>query len=86
LPREDPTSARLVRVYHAADCSLCERALEVVLEARAEVDFELELVDVGGDPELEARYREHLPVVEIDGEQAFTYFVTGDALLARLQA
>jgi Glutaredoxin-like domain (DUF836) len=46
--------------------------------------FELELVDIGGDPELERRYREHLPVLEIDGEHAFTYFVEPDALRARL--
>lgn len=41
-------------------------------------------MDIGGDRELEARYREHLPTVEIDGEQAFTYFVDADALRARL--
>ena len=55
-------------------------------EVRAGVEFELELVDIGGDPELEGRYREHLPVVEIDGERAFTYFVDPDALRGRLSA
>jgi hypothetical protein len=39
---------------------------------------------IDGDPELEARYRELLPVVEIDGEQAFVYFVQPDALRGRL--
>jgi glutaredoxin len=75
---------RKVVVYTAEGCGLCERALEVVREARTELGFELELVDIGGDPELEARYREHLPVVEIDGERAFTYFVEPHALRARL--
>jgi glutaredoxin len=56
----------------------------VVEEARAELGFELELVDVEGSPELEARYRELLPVIEIDGQQAFTYFVDADALRRRL--
>ena len=42
---------------------------------RAELGFELETVDVGGDPELEARYRQWLPVVEIDGRRRFTYHV-----------
>jgi Glutaredoxin-like domain (DUF836) len=51
---------------------------------RAKVDFELELVDIGGRPELESRYRALLPVVEIDGEPAFTYFVDADALRNRL--
>jgi hypothetical protein len=56
-----------------------------VLEAaRAEHGFQLEEVDISGDPELEARYREWLPVVEIDGERAFTYFVQPDALRAKL--
>jgi hypothetical protein len=57
-----------------------------VESVRVELGFELELVDIGGNPELEARYREHLPVVEIDGERAFTYFVQPDALRARLKA
>ena len=74
----------LVTVYHAADCSLCARALEVVTGARDELGFDLVLVDVANDPGLEARYRTLLPVVEIDGEQAFTYFVNRDALRDRL--
>ena len=53
-------------------------------EARAELGFELELVDIAGDVLLEARYRELLPVVEIDGVQAFTYFVEPSALRSRL--
>jgi hypothetical protein len=67
-----------------ADCSLCARALEAADAVRAKVDFELELVDIGGRPELESRYRALLPVVEIDGEPAFTYFVDADALRNRL--
>jgi hypothetical protein len=37
-------------------------------------------VDITGDDALEARYREWLPVVEIDGERAFVYFVDPSAL------
>jgi glutaredoxin len=73
-----------VVLYHADGCHLCERALETVREAQDELGFTLELVDIGGDPELEASYREALPVVEIDGVRAFTYFVPPAALRARL--
>ncbi len=52
--------------------------------AHAELGFELEEIDIGGDPELEARYREWLPVVEIDGERAFTYFVHPEAIRRKL--
>jgi glutaredoxin len=75
-----------VVVYTASGCHLCERALEVVREAQAELGFELQLVDIEGERALEARYREHLPVVEIDGEHAFTYFVEPNALRMRLGA
>ena len=53
-------------------------------EAQPELGFELELVDIDGDPELEAMHREHLPVVEIDGKRAFTHFVEPGALRERL--
>jgi Glutaredoxin-like domain (DUF836) len=58
----------------------------VLEDVRARHPFELEEVDVGGDPELEARYREWLPVVELDGERLFTYYVHPEALIRRLQA
>jgi hypothetical protein len=50
------------------------------------VPFELETVDIGGDPELEARHREWLPVVEIDGVRAFVYYVDSGALRRKLAA
>ena len=67
-------------VYGAAGCSLCERGLAVVRRLQAELGFELEEVDISGVPELEAEYREWLPVVEIDGRRRFTYYVQPDAL------
>ena len=75
-----------VTLYHAEGCHLCDRALEVVRDARVRVPFTLELVDIGGNDTLEAEYREFLPVIEIDGIRAFTYFVTVAGLLDRLRA
>jgi len=43
-----------------------------------------EEVDITGVPELEERYREWLPVVEIGGERAFVYHVDPDALRRKL--
>jgi glutaredoxin len=68
-----------VVVYHADGCHLCERALEQVRALRDELGFELREVSIDGDPELEAEYREWLPVVEIDGRRRFTYYVQPDA-------
>jgi hypothetical protein len=53
---------------------------------RAEVPFEFEEVDIGGNPGLETRFREWLPVVEIDGERAFVYYVDPDAFRRKVVA
>ena len=75
---------RKVTLYHAEGCHLCAAARRAVEAVRADVEFELEEVDIADNPDLEARYREWLPVVEIDGERAFTYFVQPDALRRKL--
>jgi len=56
----------------------------VLEQARDELGFELVEVDISGDPELEAHYREWLPVVEIDGERAFVYHVDPIGLRRKL--
>jgi len=75
---------RRVTLYHARGCSLCERARAQLLRVRDELPFELEEVDITGVAELEARYREWLPVVEVDGERAFVYHVDEGALRRKL--
>jgi glutaredoxin len=74
----------VVRLYTAAGCHLCERARDVLLTLQDELGFELEEVDITGVPELEAEYREWLPVVEIGGRRAFVYFVDPAAFRRKL--
>jgi glutaredoxin len=73
-----------VVLYHAPSCHLCERAQETVGALRDELGFELVEVDISGDAELEATYREWLPVVEIDGKRAFVYHVDPDGFRRKL--
>jgi glutathione S-transferase len=75
-----------VTLYHSPGCHLCERARAVLLEVRLQHPFELEEVDISGDDELEARYRELLPVVEVEGGRRFSYFVPPDAFVRALAA
>jgi glutaredoxin len=75
-----------VTFFHGAGCHLCERARSTLAEARRERAFELEEVEIDGDAELEARYREWLPVVEIEGRRAFVYHLDRDAFVRRLDA
>jgi glutaredoxin len=75
-----------VRLYGASGCHLCESAKRVLEQVRAEIPFDLEEVDITGDPELERRFRERIPVVLVGGDELFTYFVHPDALRRKLRA
>jgi glutaredoxin len=75
---------RVVTIYQARGCHLCESARRVLAAVQAEMPFELVEVEIDGDPELERAYRERIPVVAVDGEEAFTYFVHPEGLRRRL--
>ncbi len=78
-------ACRRVTLISRRDCHLCEEMAAVVEAAAAAHPFELEVLDVDGDPDLIARYSERVPVLLIDGEEAFTYRVTRAELLGRLK-
>ena len=69
-----------VVLFHALGCHLCDRARDVL----DRVGVAYESVDITGDVSLEERYREWLPVVEIDGARAFVYYVDEAALRRKL--
>jgi glutaredoxin-like protein DUF836 len=79
-------AGRLVELVSALGCHLCDSARRVLEDVRLEIPFELVEIDITGDPDLEARYRERIPVVLVDGEEAFTFFVHPDGLRRRLTA
>jgi len=69
-----------IRFFHAQGCHLCDRARDVL----DRVGVTYESVDITGDDALEERYREWLPVVEVDGVRAFVYYVDEAALRRKL--
>jgi glutaredoxin len=85
-PRSHVVSTHSVVLYHAPGCHLCEGARRVLMQVRGDMPFELEEVDITGDEELERSYRERIPVVLVDGEEAFTYFVHPEGLRRRISS
>ena len=73
-------------LYRGAGCHLCEDARTELARLADELAFELEEVEIDGDPALEVRYREWLPVVEINGARAFVYYVDPDAFPRKVAA
>jgi hypothetical protein len=62
-------SLPLVTIYSRKNCHLCDVAKEVVESAKSEVDFDLEIVFIDGDAELEKLYGEEVPVTMINGRR-----------------
>lgn len=66
-----PSGAHRVVLYTRPGCHLCDVARETVLSLRARLGFAFDEVDIEADEELELEYGTRIPVVEIDGEEAF---------------
>jgi glutaredoxin len=73
-----------VVLYTRPECHLCDDAREVLLAVQAGIPFELVERDITLDDDLHRRYLERIPVVEIDGEEAFELFVDAAELRQRL--
>jgi glutaredoxin len=73
-----------VTLYSRPGCHLCDEAREQLERLRAKAPFELVEVDIERDDRLHARYLERIPVVAVDGEEVFDYFVDEEALLRRI--
>ena len=56
-----------VVVYSRVNCHLCEEAEKNVREVLVETPFDLELIYIDGDQELERLYGEEVPVTLING-------------------
>ena len=74
----------VVTLYGKPGCHLCDDARVVVEAVRADVGFQVEEVDITLDPVLAGRLGERIPVVEIDGQEAFEYFVDAGELRRRV--
>jgi glutaredoxin len=75
---------RTITLYGKPGCHLCDEAREAVERVRARHPFELREVDITLDPMLHRRYGERIPVLELEGEELFEFFVDADALRERL--
>jgi hypothetical protein len=77
---------RTVVLYGREGCCLCDDAREVLERVRTQLPFVLDERDIETDEALLSAYLERIPVVTIDGEEAFELFVEEKELLHRLRA
>jgi glutaredoxin len=75
-----------VTVYSKPDCHLCAEAMTTLRGLQAELGFALEERDITTDDALQRAYFERIPVVALDGEVLFEYFVQEAVLRERLES
>lgn len=78
-------AARQVVLVSRAGCHLCEDAEALVDRACRQFGLVWQRVDVDADPDLLARYRDHVPVLLVDGVVLDYWTVEHDRLVAALR-
>jgi glutaredoxin len=77
---------RVVTVYSTPGCHLCAEAMLALRRLAPELGFALRERDITADDGLHRKYLERVPVVTLDGEELFDYFVDEAALRERLES
>jgi glutaredoxin len=74
-----------VTLYTRPGCHLCDDARAAIERVRERAPFRLVEIDIESDDALHRTYLERIPVVELDGEELFEYFVDEAMLAARVR-
>jgi glutaredoxin len=76
----------VVTVYSRADCHLCAEAISTLRRMQRELGFSLSELDIDEHEDLQRAYFERIPVIALDGEELFDFFVDEPALRERLES
>jgi glutaredoxin len=74
-----------VTLYGRPGCHLCDEARAALQRLRDRFGFALEEVDITTDDALHRAYLERIPVIALDGEELFDFFVDEAVLANRLR-
>lgn len=77
-----------VTLYTRKNCSLCDKAKSAIRAATSlhRLPVELREVDIDSDPELYASYNDDVPVIHVNGVEAFRHRVTPEELAAYVKS
>ena len=75
----------MVTVFSRHGCHLCEDAVKTLEGMREELAFEIEIIYIDGDAELEKLFGNEVPVIHINGEHHDFYRVDPDRFRSSLE-
>jgi glutaredoxin len=83
-PEQPEHSSTRVVIYTRPGCHLCDEAKEAIHAAQCAVEYTLSEINIESDPDLVRRYRYDIPVITINGVEAFRHRLTSAAFRERL--
>ena len=78
-----PAKVKVI-IYSKPDCHLCEEAKAMIRAAGCSDLFTIEEINIETDTELLARYRYEIPVIMIDGTEAFRHRLRAEEFRAQI--
>ena len=75
----------MVTVYSRHGCHLCEDAVKTLESMREELAFEIEIIYIDGNSELEKLYGNEVPVIHINGEHHDFYRIDPERFRTSLE-
>ncbi len=73
-----------IEIYSKPDCSLCDKAKTVIEKVKIQRPITISEIDISKTPTLLEKYKEKIPVIFINGKQAFIYKVHETTLRKKL--
>jgi glutaredoxin len=84
--RQTDFRKRQVIFYTRPGCHLCDEAKQQMHAAGCDNEYTLQEINIESDTELLRRYQYDIPVITIDGVEAFRYRLTSEAFRERIRA
>jgi len=84
MARTDSTLPEVV-LYTRKGCHLCDEAKEQIRQVQADAPFAFREVDIDLDPALRDLYNEEVPVIFVNGKEAFRYRINPGEFRKRLR-
>ena len=75
----------LVTVYSRKGCHLCDDAYTTLQSMQAELNFEIEVIDIDQNQELVNLYSDQVPVIHINGQHHDFYKVDPERFRSSLE-
>lgn len=75
-----------VVIYSKPGCHLCEVAKAAIQAAGCEGQYTLAEINIESDPDLLRRYRYDIPVITLDGVEAFRHRLSAEEFREALRA